>query len=386
MTTTRMNSTWVQWDANHTTVLAWGTSQVEWVGDRSLTYSYQDGWTGANPPRADVFPHFGGVRFDFGDGSVRFVSDIADGTSNTLFASEVTGATPFSGSVLGITDNGTGKEYYIGLDAALPVLTGLDDGSVNFFFTSLRGGASPITGGSFGPGEPILLDGTSNTILVTENDSFEGGDRSETWRAGIGRDTLSGGAGRDVLYGEDGNDRIYGGVGDDTLMGGAQNDVIGGGGGRDLIYGGTGDDGLYGSAGNDRIFGGDPSLPDPQGNDDLFGGGGDDSLYGGAGQDIVDGGAGNDLLVLGTGADAIVFAHGSGHDTVADFSVADGDVLQVNANIAGIWTTGAEVIAAFATTNTASLVVLDFGGGDVIDIHAAGGTGLANLADQIIVF
>ena len=122
------------------------------------------------------------------------------------------------------------------------------------------------------------------------------------------------------------------------------------------------------------------------GNDDLFGGSGNDSLYGGAGLDILDGGAGADLLVLGAGADAIVFSRGSGSDRVADFSVTDGDILQLNANLTGGQTTGLGVILAFGTVRTLGRFVLDFGGGDVVDISAAPGTDLGALADQIVIF
>lgn len=383
MTTTRMNATWVEWDDTRTSIVAWGTSQVEWVGERSLSYSYQDGWTGANPPPADIFPRPGGVRFDLGDGSVRFISDVVDGTSNTIFQSEVAGDAPFSGAVWGITDRGTGREYYIGLDAPLPSVTGLGDGSVRFLFESLTANALQIIAGSRAPGEPILLDGTSNTVLVTENDSYEGDGSDNRWSGGIGKDTLRGGAGADDLNGEEGKDRLFGDTGTDTLSGGAGRDLLNGGTEADLLFGGLGLDTLYGGGGNDRLFGGDPLLADPGGDDNLFGGSGADSLYGGVGDDILDGGGGADVLVLGAGADAIVFAVGSGRDLVADFSTMDGDLLQLNANLLGGAATGAAVVAAFATVNTTARVVLDFGGGAVMDLRAAAGTSLASLADHI---
>lgn len=386
MTTIRMRSIWAEWNDDHSAILAWGTSDIEWVGGRTLSYSYDEGWTGGSPPPVTLFPRPAGVRFDVGDGSVRFVRDVADGTSNTVFLGETGGDTPFSGAVWGISDHSTGRDYFVGLNGLLPNLEGLSDEIVLTVFDALRTRGEPLLGDEFGAGAPILLDGTSNTILVTENDAFDGGASADTWSAGVGRDTLHGGDGADELHGERGSDRLYGDAGDDTLTGGGETDYLNGGAGRDLIYGGLGNDRLFGTAGNDRLFGGDVAVVDPAGNDDLFGGSGNDSLYGGAGLDILDGGAGDDLLVLGAGADAIVFARGCGSDRVADFSVTDGDILQLNANLTGGLTTGLEVILAFGTVRTLGRFVLDFGGGDVIDISAATGSTLALLPDQIEIF
>lgn len=386
MTTIRMRSIWAEWNADHTALVAWGTSDLEWVGGHTLSYSYDEGWSGGSLPLVTLFPRPGGVRFDVGDGSVRFITDVRDGTSNTVFFGETGGDAPFSGAVWGIADHSTGREYYVGLNGQLPNLAGLGDGSVQTFFDSLLTGGQQILADDFGAGTPIILDGTSNTILVTENDDYSGGAAADIWRAGVGRDTLHGGGGADELHGERGNDRLYGEYGDDSLTGGSQTDYVDGGAGNDLLYGGLGNDRLFGMVGNDRLFGGDVSVIDPAGNDDLFGGSGNDSLYGGAGLDILDGGAGRDLLLLGTGADAIVFAHGSGSDQVADFSVTDGDLLRLNANVTAGETTGAGVIATFGTVVGAGRVVLDFGNGDVIDISAAAGTTLSLLADQIVIF
>lgn len=386
MTTIRMRSIWAEWNADHTSLIAWGTSDLEWVGGRTLSYSYDEGWSGGSPPPVTLFPRPAGVRFDVGDGSVRFITDLRDGTSNTVFFGETGGDAPFSGAVWGIADHSTGREYFVGLNGLLPNLEQLSDGSVRTFFDSLRTGGEQILTDDFGAGTPIIMDGTSNTILVTENDSYSGGIGADSWRAGVGRDTLHGGGGDDELHGERGSDRLYGEDGSDTLTGGGETDYVNGGAGQDLLYGGIGNDRLFGMSGNDRLFGGDVAVVDVAGNDDLFGGSGNDSLYGGAGLDIVDGGAGSDLLILGAGADAIVFARGSGSDRVADFSVVDGDILQLNANLLAGQTTGLEVILAFGTVRTLGRFVLDFGNGDVIDISAASGTSLALLPDQIVIF
>ncbi len=51
-------------------------------------------------------------------------------------------------------------------------------------------------------------------------------------------------------------------------------------------------------------------------------------LYGQAGNDRLDGGAGLDLLKGGTGADTFVFS--TGRDVVLDFSLAEGDRLDIS--------------------------------------------------------
>jgi Ca2+-binding RTX toxin-like protein len=101
-------------------------------------------------------------------------------------------------------------------------------------------------------------------------------------------------------------------------------DLVYGGGGNDKIYGGDGNDRLYGDAGNDIVQGG-------AGNDRLYGGDGDDIIYGGAGDDLIEGGMGSDTLYGGTGADQFSYrpehllGAGTGKDSIADFSSAQGD-------------------------------------------------------------
>ncbi len=105
---------------------------------------------------------------------------------------------------------------------------------------------------------------------------------------------------------------------DDRLDGTAGDDIILGFGGADRLFGGRGADLLLGGAGRDRLFGGN----------------GADSLLGGAGQDVLVGGRGNDLLFGNRGADRFLFDPSDpnlGRDVIADFSLAGGDVIVLNA-------------------------------------------------------
>jgi Ca2+-binding RTX toxin-like protein len=111
-----------------------------------------------------------------------------------------------------------------------------------------------------------------------------------------------------------GNDTVMTGPGDDYSVGGKDNDLLFGEDGQDLVYGNLGDDTCDGGAGNDIVRGG-------QGND---------TLDGGTGNDFVSGDRGDDTMVGGTGADIFHSSTDAGIDRVLDFSVAQGDRVQLD--------------------------------------------------------
>jgi Ca2+-binding RTX toxin-like protein len=137
---------------------------------------------------------------------------------------------------------------------------------------------------------------------------------------------------------------------------------------RNDIVGTPGNDLLEGTmtpAAN-RVFG-------LEGNDQLFGGSdittrgtnisGDDLLYGGPGDDLLDGGAGADRLNGGTGADHFRFDSQYNYslsgpfffaDVVEDFSVAEGDVIDLR-------TLGLS-FATLRASDTAEGLLLDLSG------------------------
>jgi Ca2+-binding RTX toxin-like protein len=105
------------------------------------------------------------------------------------------------------------------------------------------------------------------------------------------------------------------------------------------IHGTDRNDTFFGGARANRLFG-------DVGHDDLYGEGGNDRLHGGAGFDFLVGGLGRDTLT--GGADADIFAYGAvgesrrggGRDTITDFRVWEGDVVDLssidaNSRIAG---------------------------------------------------
>jgi Ca2+-binding RTX toxin-like protein len=111
-----------------------------------------------------------------------------------------------------------------------------------------------------------------------------------------------------------------------TIYGSAYNDTIQGGSATDHLYGFAGDDILYGYDATDYLFGG-------EGQDILYGGTGNDTLRGENGNDTLYGGSGVDTLYGGAGSDRFVFESDSAFsnvDTIADFSLAQNDVIDIS--------------------------------------------------------
>jgi len=107
-----------------------------------------------------------------------------------------------------------------------------------------------------------------------------------------------------VLYGLGGNDKLNGGNGNDTLYGGTGSDLLHGGGGNDVLDGGTGSDQLYGDAGNDLLIGST--------------------------------GKGTTAMAGGTGADTFGVSDIHNYVKVADFSVGQGDKLDLSNLLQGV--------------------------------------------------
>jgi len=72
------------------------------------------------------------------------------------------------------------------------------------------------------------------------------------------------------------------------------------------------------------------------GDDVIYGGAGDDIIFGQEGDDVIYGGLGDDVLYGGSGADSFVFMDGNeGVDTIKDFSIAEGDILDISNILSG---------------------------------------------------
>lgn len=190
---------------------------------------------------------------------------------------------------------------------------------------------------------PVVSGATAATPLAVTagsdgDDVLSGSNLDDRYQAGSGADVVYGYGGFDVINGNPGNDTIAGGDGGDWLLGGRDNDRVDGEAGNDLVNGNLGDDTCLGADGADSVRGG-------QGADSLSGGAGDDWLTGDRGDDVVAGGEGADVFYVFTG---------SGRDVVIDFSVGQGDRIQLAAG------------ETYAVAQQGADVVVTLGGGDSI--------------------
>ena len=118
---------------------------------------------------------------------------------------------------------------------------------------------------------------------------------------------------------------------------------------------------MSGTSGNDTLTG-------TSGTDYLLGNAGNDILHGGGGDDILAGGAGNDTLTGGAGADKFVMTNTDGPDTITDFTVAQGDILDISDVLAGAQITPEQFAAlpgsylTFEQSGSDTIVKLDLDG------------------------
>ncbi len=147
----------------------------------------------------------------------------------------------------------------------------------------------------------------------------------------------------DIVYGTTGHDELFGDAGHDFISGRAGNDILHGGDGNDSLVGGYGNDVLYGDAGIDTLFGNESN----------------DTLVGGLGNDILTGGSGADIFKW-TAAD-ITSSGAPFTDTITDFSMAQGDKLDLT-----------DVLTGEGSDLTTYLSFGTSGGNAVVSVYANG--------------
>ncbi len=200
---------------------------------------------------------------------------------------------------------------------------------------------------------------------------------------------------RDWLWGDDNANHIQGMAGHDILEGGAGADVIDGGDGWDYARYLRSDTGVFvnleanintgGDAQGDLLYNIEAIIGSNH-NDVLYGSEGNDYLAGGAGDDVISGGQGYDQLIGGAGADRFDFNNTVGtRDTIRDFSVADGDILDVSDLLVG-YDALDDAISDFIqiTDNgvSSSFYVDQDGGGDAFVLIATL-SGVVGLTDEL---
>ena len=234
--------------------------------------------------------------------------------------------------------------------------------------------------GNFGGGPRtffVQANDFENAIGTEEGDVLDGNGQANVFSGLGGEDTLFGRGGNDLLVGNKGDDEVFGEEGDDLL-------VWNNGDGSDLMHGGTGLDRLQVNFNTDLVnddlqnddvadieatpdgfefsriavngqsvnglfdldsreieelevnFGGGDDVGDF---DDpavsglkmfIDGGDGEDEIRTGSADDEITGGAGDDTLAGGAGSDKFIYADGFGDDTIEDFGVTTGDVIDLS--------------------------------------------------------
>ena len=186
-----------------------------------------------------------------------------------------------------------------------------------------------------------------------------------------------------VLPGTSASNVILGSLAGNSMSGLGGHDKIAGRGGDDTVNGGGGNDVLMGNIGNDSLLG-------SSGNDTLLGGFGIDKLNGGTGIDSLHGGAGRDTMTTtADGAlDTFIFNKGDERDRVSGF-VQGEDKLQLDD---ALWSaahpgfTAQQVVDTYGTLNGAgTILTLNFGGGDILQVSNTAGISVATIGGDILI-
>ena len=275
---------------------------------------------------------------------------IQEATSTTL---------RIGGSVNGVTVGGSGLTYDQNDQIVGGTVTSIVYGDPSGFQALVRDGAG-VSATAFG--RWVATDATLEAFstILARNDRITGGGGADLIRGYDGADliegrggggTVFGGAGNDVIYavqaglvpsgvteaatylrGDEGDDYIIGGAAFDDINGNMGNDTASGGAGEDWVVGGKDNDLLFGGGGSDLVYGniGADTCDGNDGNDIVRGGQDNDQVFGGAGDDYVSGDKGSDTMTGGAGADIFHSFGDAGLDRVTDFSLAQGDRVQLD--------------------------------------------------------
>jgi serralysin len=252
-----------------------------------------------------------------------------------------------------------------------------------------------------GSGIDTLNGGDGNDTITSDGDggTYTGGGGNDMMLSGNGGQTMDGGAGRDFIdLRANSGDYLFNmktgatnlandsftrfeearmGIGNDTVKGAGAGNRIDGGNGKDKLIGLGGKDTLTGGQGNDILKGG-------AGKDNLSGGEGKDKINGGSGDDIIRGGSGFDILSGKGGKDVFIFSRGSDVDKILDFK-NNVDTLYLDGSLWGGRLSEQQVVDTYATVS-GNNVILDFGGGDRVQLAGFASHGTNALVDDILIY
>ena len=238
---------------------------------------------------------------------------------------------------------------------------------------------------------------SDDTIIAVEN--LFGSAQGDIFIGTAVSNSLLGRGGDDVLDGGGGNDVLLGGSGDDIIFDGTGNDLSLGGSGNDIFIAGTGADTYNGNAGVDVVdysnlttgitidlqtgqHTGEAENDILTSIEGVIGTTGNDTLTGSAIANRLGGDQGDDTLTGLGGADIFEFDGDSGgEDTITDFSIADGDVIEL-ALLGGDVFTSIEDIEDDITQDGADTLI-DFGNGNSLRLN---NVDAATLSDDQFIF
>ena len=266
---------------------------------------------------------------------------------------------PTAGTLNRIVVIADGLQVYDITDLSLPAATfrgwvvAGDNASAK---AGIFGGSDSIAGSAF---DDRLrgFAGADSIVGGAGADFLDGGDGNDSITAGVGNDTIVDPDGTNYLRGDEGDDVCIGGFGFDDINGNMGNDTVMTGPGDDYSVGGKDNDLLFGEDGSDIVYGnlGDDTCDGGNGADIVRGGQGNDILSGGPGNDFVSGDRGDDTMTGGSGVDNFHSSSDAGIDRVLDFSVAQGDRVQLDP---GTTFTVSQVGADTVVQMTAGQVIL----------------------------
>lgn len=215
--------------------------------------------------------------------------------------------------------------------------------------------------------ENLVLTGTANLVGLGNhlNNTITGNSGANILRGGLGDDNVSGKGGNDTLDGGGGLDTMAGGTGDDTYYVDHFHDVV-------IEAAGEGNDTVYAkwsfNLGSQAV---ETLILTGTHNSHGTGSGIANTIIGNAGNNVLNGMGGDDTLTGGLGADTFLFKTGSGHDTIADFSAAQNDSINVHAYAHGhthyLWIAqnGGDVVITLDASDTITVT-----GATVADVSA----------------
>ena len=277
------------------------------------------------------------INGQFSGATPTSIGILAGGVTTQMFG------TGFQFTTSGLPSSGTIDRIIVATDQGLAYdIAGASVPAASFLSWVLAGNNGAARAGIFsgadvmqGSGFDDRLRGYAGDDTVTTgagDDFVDGGDGDDDVFGGIGNDTIADPAGANYLRGDEGDDYLVGGLQFDDINGNMGNDTAIGGPGDDWVVGGKDNDVLFGEDGGDLVYGnlGDDTCDAGAGNDIVRGGQSNDSLSGGGGDDFVSGDRGDDTMIGGAGADLFHSFADAGIDRVLDFSVAQGDRVQLD--------------------------------------------------------